>query len=476
MCLQVSEKRFVIKSMQARFLFPLLLIAAKASAATLAVLPNTSIQTKIDAAKAGDIVAIFGGTYNEDITINKAIRLVKVSGQSVTLAGSVTFSGVTNAPPFDGFTVGSSGRGINVNDTMGLVISNVDARAGSGITINGTSLLSIADSRLSNVYQNEGAVSILNSSLTGGINDNGASLKISKTTLAGGISQTAGTLHATTVTIGGNFDTSVNAQKTVGFRTTVAGDCSWRSKRNWFGYSEARSFNFSDQNDGKIVIVGNKIDRQGGEANGIYCNASNSSILITNNRIVRVGYNWDGDAKNGIDLRGGGNKAVIANNYCQLQFYGRDYYGVRGDGIYVRDFTQAKIINNVIVGAKYGISAPFGVLAKNNIYWASPWNAREANGVAAEGTIYADPLFVENEAPKLQAGSPCINAGTPDPLYNDRDGSQNDIGPSGGAWFDPDGWTTDKPVVISFDLSPEQVLEGADTEVVISNGGAVSQP
>jgi hypothetical protein len=462
--------------MHARFLFPLLLISASVHAATLAVLPNTSIQTKIDAAQPGDIVAIFGGTYNEDITINKAVRLVKVSGQSVTLAGNVTFSGLTSPPVFDGFTVGSSGRGINVNDTTGLVISNVDARAGSGITINGTSLLSIADSQLSNVYQNEGAVSISNSSLTGGINDNGASLKISKTTLAGNISQTAGTLHAYSVTIAGNFDTGSNAQKTVGFRTTVAGDCSWRSKRNWFGYSEARSFTFSDQDAARVVLVGNKIDRQGGEANGIYCSVSNSSILITNNQIVRVGYNWDGDAKNGIDLRGGGNKAVIANNYCQLQYYGRDAYGVRGDGIYVRDFTQAKIINNVVVGAKHGISAPFGVVAQNNLYWASPWSAREANGVAAEGTIYADPLFVVDQAPALQAGSPCINAGTPDPLHNDRDGSQNDIGPSGGAWFDPDGWTTDKPVVISFDLSPEQVLEGVDTEVTISNGGAVSQP
>jgi hypothetical protein len=227
------------------------------------------------------------------------------------------------------------------------------------------------------------------------------------------------------------------------------------------------------------VLVGNKIDRQGGEANGIHCNVSNSSIVITNNRIVRVGYAYNGDSENGIDLRGGGNQAMIANNYCQLQYgYGWYDHGVRGDGIYVRDFTQATIINNIIVGAKHGISAPFGVLAQNNLYWASPWNGStlEANGVMAEGTLYTDPLFVENEAPKLQAGSPCINAGTTDPRYNDRDGTRNDIGPSGGAWFDPDGWTTENPVVISFDLSPDQVLEGVDTEVILSEGQAVSAP
>ena len=78
-------------------------------AATHAVLPGASIQAKIDIAVAGDIVAIFGGTYNEDITVNKSIRLVEVSGQQVIFTGNVTFSGVMKCTVFDGFTVGSSG-------------------------------------------------------------------------------------------------------------------------------------------------------------------------------------------------------------------------------------------------------------------------------------------------------------------------------------------------------------------------------
>jgi hypothetical protein len=85
-------------------------------------------------------------------------------------------------------------------------------------------------------------------------------------------------------------------------------------------------------------------------------------------------------------------------------------------------------------------------------------------------------LFIDGNPYKLAAGSPCINAGTSDPRYNDRDGTRNDIGPSGGAWFDPDGWTRENPVVISFDLSPDQVLEGVDTEVILSEGQAVSAP
>ena len=73
-------------------------------------------------------------------------------------------------------------------------------------------------------------------------------------------------------------------------------------------------------------------------------------------------------------------------------------------------------------------------------------------------------------------GSPCIDAGIEDPIFNDLDDTRNDIGPGGGCWFDPDGWTTENPVVISYDLGPEQVLEGADPEVILSGGKAVSQP
>ena len=424
-------------------------------AATHAVLPGASIQAKIDIAAAGDIIVIFGGTYNENITVNKAVHLAEASGQEVILTGDVTFTGVTNCPVFDGFTVGSSGRGISVVNTTGLVFRNLDARNGSGITTSGTTTLKIIDSQLS--------------SLTSG----GTTVEVAKTSLTGNINQTAGSLNVTSCTVAGNFETQTAALKTVAFRVVVTGDNNWRSKKNWFGYSEARSFNFTDQSGANAVLTGNKIDRQGGEWNGVYCNVSNSNILITNNCIIRVGYNNYGAQEHGIDLRGSDNCAIVANNYCQLQ--GNYYF--YGNGINISNFSKAIIINNIIWGARFGISAPFGATASNNLYWASPHPAhREEGGVAAEGTLYTDPLFVTDNAPTLQSTSPCINAGTIDPRYNNRDGTRNTIGPSGGPWIDPDGWTTDNPVVISFDLTPDLVLQGVDTEVIISEGQAVSAP
>ena len=211
-------------------------------AATLAVLPGTSIQAKIDQAQPGDVIAIFGGTYAEDLTISKSVRLVEVNGQDVIVTGRVHFIGLVNPPAFEGFVVGSAGRGITVTDSTGLLLRGVDARPGSGIVVAGASEVSL------------------------------------QSCLAGGVSQTGGSLTAIGCTISGNFETSTGAQKTVAFRTTVNGDNNWRSKKAWFGYCDTRSFNYHDQTDGKIVVVGCKIDRQGGEANGIYLAGSSNSF------------------------------------------------------------------------------------------------------------------------------------------------------------------------------------------------------
>lgn len=459
-------------------------------AATHAVLPGASIQAKIDIAVAGDIVAIFGGTYNEDITVNKAIRLVEVSGQQVILTGNVTFSNITNAPSFEGFAFGSAGRGIVLNSTTGMIFRNLTGTSSSGITANGATSIQILNCDVTDVTINGTSTLKLRDSSINSLLMNGTSAECSNSTLRGGINQSTGVLNTSKITVAGNFDTQSAALKTVAYRTVVSGDCVWRSKKNWLGYSEALSYNFLDQTGANVILIGNKIDRQGGEANGIYSNASNSKIFISNNTILRVGYgSWYGrggssnylgwynqDNENGIDLRGVNNSAIIVNNYCHLLHSGNPDTGVHGVGVYIRDFTQATIMNNIVVGARNGIAAPFGATALNNLYWASPWNLREVNGVLAEGTTYSNPLFVTDNAPTLQPTSPCINAGSTDARYNNRDGSRNTIGPSGGPWIDPDGWTTDNPVVISFDLAPDMVLEGVDTEVIISEGQSVSAP
>ena len=58
------------------------------------------------------------------------------------------------------------------------------------------------------------------------------------------------------------------------------------------------------------------------------------------------------------------------------------------------------------------------------------------------GMIDTDPMFYNPPAGNLhlQPASPCINAGDPNPIYDDPDGSRNDMGAYGGpgADFDTD--------------------------------------
>jgi hypothetical protein len=449
---------------------PLVVLAASAHAATHAVLPGASIQAKINLAVAGDIVAIFGGTYNEDITINKAIRLVEVSGQPVTLAGNVTFSGVTNCPPLDGFTVNSPGRRIWVSNTTGLVLKNLDGRTGSGVHADGTSNLKIVNCQTTDVAVSGITSIVINESQISNFTAGGTTAELTKTSVAGSVNHTGGDLTVATVTVAGNFDTQSAAQKTVAFRTIVSGHCHWSSKKSWFGYGKTRSFYFYGS-DANVFFVGGEVDRIGESFPGFLINGFRNKCAIVNS-IIKVGQS------EAVRIDRGDCEVLIANNYLSTCHIGQPWQ----DRSIRTSSAKTKIINNIFPEPQHGdwhrhVNAPFGAEISGNIVGSiSRSISYDGGAFPGIGNLSADPLFVENEAPKLQPTSPCINAGTPDPRYNNRDGSRNTIGPSGGPWIDPDGWTTENPVVISFDLSPDMVLEGVDTEVILSEGQAVSAP
>ena len=431
--------------------------AAALNAATLAVLPGESIQAQIDASSAGDIVVIFGGTYSEDITINKSIRLFERPGDDVMLLGDVTFDGVTDAPPFEDFTVGSSGKDITVTDTTGLLIRAIDHSAGDDLQIDGSSDNTTIVACTLNWFDPDAGV-----------------MELVDSTVNGRIQQGGGSLHTTNTTVNGNFETTSNAVRTIAFRTTVSGDCNWNGNRSWFGYSAARSFNFSGSN-ARVVVVGSTIDRQNGGEDGMYLVGNNNQYTITNSVVERTNGSYDND--NNIDIRGSGHSVKILNNYIEKTM---SLYSDRGDdyNIRIRDTTDVLIANNILANGTQiengMVDAPFGVTVINNLL--SRGTSRTTTGVVATNTTTGDPLFVDDDPYQLGEGSPCLDAGTEDPRYNDRDGSRNDIGPSGGAWYDPDGWTTENPVVISFELSKDQIWEGDATPLLLQEGLGVSIP
>ena len=120
-----------------------------------------------------------------------------------------------------------------------------------------------------------------------------------------------------------------------------------------------------------------------------------------------------------------------------------DCYAGRGGGILCENNTAPIILNNTVMyNVGGGIQAIAGTI-RNNISRDNGWfdftigagtypSSYNNFGGAyeGEGNVNLDPLFVDSAARdfRLEAGSPCINAGDPDPQYNDPDGTRSDMG------------------------------------------------
>jgi hypothetical protein len=229
------------------------------------------------------------------------------------------------------------------------------------------------------------------------------------------------------------------------------------------------------------VSVGKKI--------GIDINASSSKFVINNNKIHD--YRTNTSATTLIDdcigIRVSCNSSVdILNNLiwncADYNGHGNEYSSCMG--IYIMSSLNVRILGNIIwdCGVQHGttngtpgnrlIFAPLGVVAQNNLFWKTNQNLTTSagGGVVPVATIIADPKLNSNNT--LASESPCIDKGPPDPQYNDRDGSRNDIGMFGGHNFIPDGRTTNKPIVLGLDVAPIAVpTEG--TVTIESTGATV---
>jgi len=79
--------------------------------------------------------------------------------------------------------------------------------------------------------------------------------------------------------------------------------------------------------------------------------------------------------------------------------------------------------------------------------------------------LQVNPNLASDGSPN--PGSPCINAGPPDAIYNNRDGTRNTMGHTGGPYWNPANYTNNNPMV--FLLTGQQmVLSGIQTNILVN--------
>ena len=223
---------------------------------------------------------------------------------------------------------------------------------------------------------------------------------------------------------------------------------------------------------------------------GIDINSSNAVVIINNNKIHDYYLSSSSTISNtciGISIQGSA-KVDILNNLIWDCF---DNTGSGNEnnsciGVFAKSSIDVRIMANIFwncfvrnqsgghSGTAGGVSivAPIGVVIQNNLYWKNHGdsNTNIKGGAVRIGAVIGDPKL--NADHTLASDSPCIDKGPPDPQYNDRDGSRNDIGMFGGHNFIPDGRTTNKPIVLSLDVAPIAVPVGG-TVTIESTGATV---
>lgn len=112
------------------------------------------------------------------------------------------------------------------------------------------------------------------------------------------------------------------------------------------------------------------------------------------------------------------------NKIINNTFY-RNYCLNYGGGLVLIDPVSEEIQNNIFFDNYSYLGDP-----RIQIVSGDSSNVNQQFNFLAFGNM--NPLFVSETNFHLQAGSPCIDAGNPDPLFNDADGSRNDQGAYGG--------------------------------------------
>lgn len=383
-------------------------------AANYNVFSGQSIQAKINSATNGDTITIYAGLYSENLTITgKDVRLLRPASQAVTLSGNLTFSGITNAYTFGGFTIGG------MTDKT-LTITNCPKMSVYAVTMAA------------------GNVSVVGSN-------------------------TATDFARCTIT--GNVTVGSTVQRVSFTRSTVTETFESSASNTLVSYSSLRWFR--QRASGKAVLIGNTINEKF-VSGGNTIEVRDAAVLAALNNVIRDGANNDNYIDNHAFLVAPG-ATLAAHNNVIFNYSGRA--GDRGFYFEANRSTVSQISSNI------------GYLIQDEFLYGSFNYINAFNNLSATGSgggvyltshISSDPVFVDTNNFVLGPTSPARNSGDPDPRYNDIDGTRNDMGIYGGPFYDPEGRTGSKPVVLDANLDTTQFVRGDLSTLKLQATGAAT--
>lgn len=421
-------------------------IAFTVSAATNAVIVGMNFQAAIDAATPGDTLVVQPGPY-PDATLNFSKPLTVYAAD--TNGALINFSGAVQVTASGSTTFRQVLFGSTVEITGGGTITFLQTTFAANVTATGSQVIALDD--------------IFN----GTVNVAGGKITLKRTRLDQPLTLTKNaSLEALRLTM--NATLTATATTNVSFlavQSHFPAGLSLTGYKVWLGYNDSSvGLNMAGCDS---VLIGNRI------------------YSPYYPKVVAIG----GSLKAYNNLISGGYVGGGAISYSGIHFQG----------------TTADIVNNTIStssGASYGvlatgISGP--VTIRGNIIHVGGSSNPALAAVAVDGPA-AQPVFVSYDASfrsgllisgsapapigclveidpllnpdsTLSADSPCKNAGPLEAIYNNRDGTRNHMGHTGGPYWNPANYTNNNPMVF-FLTGQQTVLNGVTTSIPVNAAAA----